>query len=79
LTPASKNNFNQQPSTSKLKGCDNHDEMTPLKQSGSRAQAVKGIHSTNSPAKELDRDPDRPSGAINSSIIIEEIDINGMV
>ena len=27
----------------------------------------------------LDTDPDRPKGAINSSVIIEEIDINGAI
>lgn len=27
----------------------------------------------------MDRDPDRPEGAVNMSIIIEEIDLNGMV
>jgi hypothetical protein len=27
----------------------------------------------------MESDPDRPKGAINSSVIIEEIDINGAI
>ena len=40
----------------------------------------ESVHANGGTGKfDMESDPDRPKGAINSSVIIEEIDINGAI
>lgn len=39
----------------------------------------KNVNKSKKPVFDMDNDPDRPHDAINQSVIIEEIDINGSI